>query len=191
MLSSVVTVCRLKRGDQLKVRIKGGCKSYNVPRQAGQSGDTSHTDLAGANSSLRDPYGDRSLTYVGLSLGELPFGKYDIVFSTDDQIDGAAVLNSAGDEYARWPLTVLYCSKDIADSSSIQSARGKNTLSFNVDNDSETALAFIAFTSTQVNIQSDTTVDGTTNKSSSSRPESSVRYASSTGIVVSKVLAFI
>jgi len=101
MLSRIQAVCGLKRGEQLKVRIKGGCKSYNVRRQAGQSRDATQIDLTGANSTLRDPYGDGSLTYVGLSLGELPFGKYDIAFATDSQIDSAVVVNSAGDEYAR------------------------------------------------------------------------------------------
>jgi hypothetical protein len=72
-----------------------------VKRQADKPGDTARIDLTGANNTLRDPYGDGSLTYVGLGLGELPFGKYDIAISADGPIDSAVVVNNAGDEYAR------------------------------------------------------------------------------------------
>lgn len=77
-----------------------------------------------------------------------------------------------------------------AKSYSIQNPAAKNTLSFNVDDDSEIGLALIAFTSKQVNLQYNATVNGTTKKSSSPRPERCVRYVFATSIVVSVALAF-
>lgn len=100
MLSRILAVCGLQKGQQLKVRIKGGCKNNNVRRQQSGSSNT-QLDLSGKNDTLRDPYGDGSVTYVAVGLGELSLGRYEVAFSTDTDIDSAVVLNSAGDEYAR------------------------------------------------------------------------------------------
>jgi hypothetical protein len=109
MLSILIDKCNLQEDDQIKVRIKGGCKNVLGPRQLSEASTPSTApqaspsvvSLTGSNDTLRNPYGNGSLQYVWVDLGELQNGRYDIEASFDGEIGKVAILNSDGYEYAR------------------------------------------------------------------------------------------
>ena len=104
MLSRILDVCGLKSGEQVRIRIKGGCKNLvrrQEPSSAEESSAPTTMDLSEANSTLRDPYGDGSLTYIALPLGELADGRYDVNVKFAGNVEKIAVVNDAGDEYSR------------------------------------------------------------------------------------------
>jgi hypothetical protein len=100
-LSRTIALCGVKPGDKLKVKIDGGCQGL-TRRQSSSAGSGTNATffLSGSDSTLLDPFGDGSFTYVGLSLGGLPRGQYDINFSLGQQVESAVVVNNDGDEYA-------------------------------------------------------------------------------------------
>ena len=53
------------------------------------------------NNTLRDPYGDGSLQYIGLPLGNLENGYYDLNVDFDGSIDNIAVVAADGSTYAK------------------------------------------------------------------------------------------
>ncbi len=118
MLSNIQQYCGLKKGDKVLIRLVGGCGQFNFPaRQARDLGNNTITAgaenaalaarditpggaFSNSSSVLLDPFGDKSLTYVGISLGELDAGHYEL----DTQFPGqkvvrAEVVNQYGESY--------------------------------------------------------------------------------------------
>ena len=105
MLSRVLANCGItSQGQKMMVRIVGGCSQYAkrsenpTPLLAAR---TTPIQLENTNSTLMDPYGDGSWTYVGLALGERAAGHYDLRVDFSGTIDNLTVLNAFGEEYAR------------------------------------------------------------------------------------------
>ncbi|EED17501.1 hypothetical protein TSTA_113270 [Talaromyces stipitatus ATCC 10500] len=155
MLSRLLSNCGItNQGQKMMVRIVGGCSQY-----AKRSGDPATLlsardttiQLSNNNSTLMDPYGDGSLTYVGLALGERAAGHYDLKVNFSGTIDNLTILNAFGEEYAR-----------------NDTPNGQVTLLFDVTDDSYLPLALIAWTENEVNVSFTGTGDLTSSPSSSS-----------------------
>ncbi|KAK9443847.1 uncharacterized protein VB005_02372 [Metarhizium brunneum] len=116
ILSKLVQYCPIKKGDKTLFRVEGGCGSASVKRdfnpklghqpttpplgvlQRRQEDSTFH--FFSANATLRDPYGDGSLTYVAINLGALDDGRYHLEITLDGQVDNLTVLDIDGTNYA-------------------------------------------------------------------------------------------
>lgn len=87
----------------MMVRVVGGCSQYAKHSEESTlfTARDSTIQLSNTNSTLMDPYGDGSLTYVGLALGERAAGHYDLVVNFSGTIDNLTVLNAFGEEYVR------------------------------------------------------------------------------------------
>jgi hypothetical protein len=116
MLSNIQSYCGLKKGDKVLVRLVGGCGQFNFPARQARNLDkldggakaalaardiTPSGNFSDSSSFLLDPYGDKSMTYVGIPLGELEAGHYDIDARFPGQaVVRAEVLNQYGESYA-------------------------------------------------------------------------------------------
>jgi ATP phosphoribosyltransferase regulatory subunit HisZ len=114
MLSRLLSVCGSKAGDKVKVRIKGGCshitgreKSFDLGKIETRSTDSSTISFDASNDTLRDPYGDGSLQYIALPLGNLQNGHYDLKVTFDGAIDSLAVITASGTEYAKYVASLV------------------------------------------------------------------------------------
>lgn len=105
-MSGIVRECNITKGDKVLVRVEGGCKGVLKRR------DLEHPEhfyiyerdpkqLSGANSTLRDPNGDGSLTYIWTDLGELKDGHYGLQVKLQGEVDNLTVLDAYGDVYYR------------------------------------------------------------------------------------------
>jgi hypothetical protein len=102
MLSRVLANCGInKAGQKMLVRIVGGCSQYAPPERRFLGARDTVIDLDNYNSTLRNPNGDGSLLYVGVGLGELADGHYDLKVNFNGTIDNVTVLDAYGEEYAR------------------------------------------------------------------------------------------
>jgi len=108
MLGRIVQECGLKKAARIKVRIEGGCKSFNFEERdrlgllndAFLQSRSETLSLQASNATLRDPMGDGSLTYVALTTDELEDGHYDFTVSFDGPIHNVTVLDKYGESYA-------------------------------------------------------------------------------------------
>ncbi|KAL2022194.1 hypothetical protein VTK56DRAFT_6023 [Thermocarpiscus australiensis] len=158
ILSNIQRYCGLKKGDKVLVRLIGGCSQFNFPaRQARDLGGSKDENESGAlgirditpqgtfsNSSsfLLDPYGDKSLTYVGIPLDELDAGHYDLeVRFSGQEVVRAEVLNQYGESYA-----------------AIDNPSSSGRLTFDIDDDLALSASLIAYTVEQVNLSFSGTV---------------------------------
>jgi hypothetical protein len=102
MMSRVLANCGItKQGDKMMVRIVGGCSQYAAPERRFLGSRDTAIQLEDSNSTLMNPYGDGSLLYVGVGLGELADGHYDLKVNFNGTIDNVTVLDAFGEEYAR------------------------------------------------------------------------------------------
>jgi hypothetical protein len=109
MWGKIIKNCGIKANDKVLIRMKGGCKQYNLPPGNIGKRDVPYflrrsnnvIDLASSNGTLRNPYGDGSLLYVAAEIEELKDGHYDFQVKFDGTIDSAEILNMYGDVYAR------------------------------------------------------------------------------------------
>lgn len=158
MLSRVLANCGIDtQGQKMMVRVVGGCSQYAKRSEDPTllSARDTTIQLSNTNSTLMDPYGDGSLTYVGLALGERAAGHYDLAVNFSGTIDNLTVLNAFGEEYAR-----------------NDTPSGQVALSFDVTDDSYLPLALIAWTENEVNVTFTGTGDLTPSPSSSSSSSS-------------------
>jgi hypothetical protein len=122
ILSDIQRLCGLKKGDKVLVRLAGGCGQFNFPvrkvRDLGSTDEDEDEDedesgvlgvrditpegtFSNSSSFLLDPHGDESLTYVGIPLGELEAGHYELEAQFSGQeVVRAEVLNQYGESYA-------------------------------------------------------------------------------------------
>ena len=105
MLGRVLANCGItKQGQKMMARIVGGCSQYAkrsenpIPLLEAR---TTTIQLDNANSTLRNSNGDGSLLYVGVALGDIADGHYDLKVNFNGTIDNLTLLNSFGEEYAR------------------------------------------------------------------------------------------
>ena len=97
------------------VRIEGGCSGARATPPTPRSEDVvlnpksestifkrdSSWQLFSSNATIRDPYGDGSLRYIAIHLGELDDGHYDIRLNIAGQIQNISVVNVDGDVLAK------------------------------------------------------------------------------------------
>jgi hypothetical protein len=105
--------CGLKRGDKFVVRIEGGCSNVKPPvdwyldpptrRDLAYTKREVITGPVGINetdSTLRDPQGDGSFTFMALGLDELNQGRYELSVEFSGTADRISVIDNSGEEYA-------------------------------------------------------------------------------------------
>jgi hypothetical protein len=110
IMSRVQDLCDLKMGDKVLLRIVGGCSQYNFTQPPTNGGgrnkitdahETVKDAISNSSTTLLDPFQDGSLTYVGVPLGELEAGRYQLDISMSSElVTRAEVLNQYGDSYA-------------------------------------------------------------------------------------------
>ncbi|KAK4245733.1 hypothetical protein C7999DRAFT_33875 [Corynascus novoguineensis] len=176
ILSDIVRLCNLKKGDKVLVHLVGGCRGINfrarlVPdvfnigngtltKRKRETEATAMDDsererhtlktcditpegpFSDSSSSLLDPHGDGSLTYVGIPLGELERGHYDLEARFPGQtIVMAEVLNQYGDVYA-----------------GVDNPTSSERLIFDIEDDMALSASLIAYTVEPVNMSFSGTV---------------------------------
>ena len=103
-MSNLIRQCDLKKDDKVLVKIEGGCKG--ITKRDGLVEDENllkrdTLQLSNYNTTLRDPNGDGTLTYIWTDLGELANGHYDLKIDVQGQIDNLTIIDSEGEVYAR------------------------------------------------------------------------------------------
>ena len=104
IISALVRNCKITQGSKVLVHIEGGCGAFTKKRTVHDGRSLQRRQglqISGTNSSLLNPYGDGSLTYVATDLGVLQGGHYDLQVNLGGQIDNVTVLDNDGDVYAR------------------------------------------------------------------------------------------
>ena len=106
LLGSVVTNCDMQAGDKLLIKIEGGCSQFAPPLSKIKRTDAGlrkrqDISISNSNTTLRNPHGDGSLTYVAVDLGDLGPGTYNLQVSLSGQVDNLTVLDSDGETYAK------------------------------------------------------------------------------------------
>jgi hypothetical protein len=128
----LVRNCDLRKGQKVLYRVAGGCPSSQVKREEDdnvkqspvtpvkrkeddhveeslalhQRADSSTITLSGTNTTLRNPNGDGSLTYIAVDLGALQDGHYNLGVSLGGSVDNVTVLDSDGNTYAKCDITI-------------------------------------------------------------------------------------
>ncbi|EED16024.1 hypothetical protein TSTA_011330 [Talaromyces stipitatus ATCC 10500] len=105
LLRKTKRLCNLKKGDEVLIRLVGRRSQYNFPARRETRDDITISD---ANATLIDPIGDKSLTYIGIPLGELDGGHYEIEAKLSDSVVQAEVLKQYGDSYAVWEAFLIW-----------------------------------------------------------------------------------
>jgi hypothetical protein len=118
LLKDLVNNCNLKKGQKVLFRVEGGCPSLSSKRDdhnpnkhlmksAKESRilhpreDSSTIHISSSNATLRNPNGDKSLTYVAVDLGALDDGHYNLEVNLNGNVDNVTVLDSDGNTYAK------------------------------------------------------------------------------------------
>ncbi|KAF7288984.1 hypothetical protein MIND_01415100 [Mycena indigotica] len=163
MLSKFLRKCGVNAKDKVLVKIKGGCNKYNFPRELPVNAPAPRADsfdpaitetpaaaspslerrksttvkLDASNATLRNPYGDSSLTYVAVEIDELADGDYtfEVSLSGGSSIDNVTILNKYGETYAN-----------------LDSPGATAKLSFTINDGSNLPAALIAWTTQAVNV---------------------------------------
>lgn len=167
LMSRIVHHCGMKKNNRVLVRLEGGCSRFakRAEPDGAESGGTGTLQrretiqISTANATLRDPYGDGSLTYVAVDLGELEDGHYDLRLDVGGRVDNVTVLDSGGDAYAVYasssgrvrcgPFVLLLT---VSCFRSVQSPTGQSSVSFHVDNGLALPMALIAYTNKAVKV---------------------------------------
>jgi hypothetical protein len=117
ILNEFIKHCGMSQGDKMMIKVEGGCagraintspppkRRYievpdNIPKGIARRADTTNIDLTGANATLRNPNGDKSLQYISVEFPDLVDGVYDMHLSFDNtqKITNLTVIDEDGDD---------------------------------------------------------------------------------------------
>ena len=111
MISRLIASCGLQRGDKFAIRIEGGCKDVPAPvdwilepptkrtiELTERETVTEPSNIGDADSTLNDPLGDGSLTFVALGLDELKQGRYEMSVSFNGSVEELSIVDYTGEE---------------------------------------------------------------------------------------------
>lgn len=117
ILSDLVRNCKLKKGDKVLFRVDGGCPPPRIKRnedqvmghiiqglsepalRSRQEGTT--IELSDFNYTVLQPFGDNSLSFIGMPLGDLPDGKYNLNINAGKSVSNVTVMDADGETYAK------------------------------------------------------------------------------------------
>ncbi|KAH8805790.1 hypothetical protein F5884DRAFT_458996 [Xylogone sp. PMI_703] len=184
LLSNLIRICGLKKGQKVLYRVAGGCPSSQVKREEDNNvkqspalhlrADSSTITLSGTNTTLRNPNGDGSLSYIAVDLGALQDGHYNLGVSLGGTVDNVTVLDSDGNTYAN-----------------VDAPSGGNVqFTFDVSNNgSYVPFALIAYTENAVNVSY--TGNGTAVASPTPTTNSGVRIGPGVSLIIGLIIAIL
>ncbi|KIN03422.1 hypothetical protein OIDMADRAFT_51385 [Oidiodendron maius Zn] len=183
LLSNLVNICKLQKGQKVLYRVAGGCPSIQVKREEDDNvkqspplrprADSSTITLSGTNATLRNPNGDGSLTYIAVDLGALQDGHYNLGVSLGGSVDNVTVLDSDGNTYAN---------VDAPSGTTVQ-------FTFDVSNNgSYVPFVLIAYTENAVNVSY---AGNATVVASPTATNSGVRIASGVSLIIGLIIAIV